>query len=90
MDYLLVQAFFGPTQYDREALILEPFFLLKYYAGFTWPEYYNLPVVYKKWFVERLDKEMKEMKEAGQSTNPKGPAFNSPDMRALGGKIPFG
>jgi hypothetical protein len=34
-------------------------FNLMYYMGFTYVEALNLPVVYRRWFIERIAKEMK-------------------------------
>lgn len=66
-------------------LILEPSFLLMYYGGFLWRETYNLPVSYKRWFIERIVKELKQSSDEG-SAQTKALHQNSPDVRALQGK----
>ena len=38
----------------------EAFFFLKYYGGWSFMEAYNLPVGLRNWFIERLQKQMKE------------------------------
>jgi hypothetical protein len=45
-------SFFGLTTTDKEAIILEPFFLLGYYFGMNWETYYNFPVAYKRWLIK--------------------------------------
>jgi hypothetical protein len=41
-------------------------FSLKYYGGWSLIELYNLPIGLRKWFVERLQKQMKEEAEANK------------------------
>jgi len=53
--------------------IYEQFFFLKYSGGWSFSEAYNLPVGLRKWFVERLVKQLKDEKEAiEQASNNKG------------------
>ncbi len=40
---------------------------MKYYGGVSWDEQYDMPVIYKHWFLKRLEKEM--LKDDG-STEP--------------------
>jgi hypothetical protein len=68
-------------------LILEPSFLLMYYGGFLWRETYNLPVSYKRWFIERVVKELKQTSDDGGSAQSRALHQNSPDVRAMQGKI---
>lgn len=77
--------FFGLRPEDKEALILEPAFALMYYGGFLWRDIYNLPVSYKRWFIERINKEITRSSETG-STQSHAAHHNSPDMRELEGK----
>ena len=49
-------SFFSLESIHREAVILEPFFLLGYYFGMNWKTYYNLPVQYKKWLIGIINK----------------------------------
>ena len=76
-------AFFGLQSQDKAAIILEPAFLLMYYGGFSYTEIYNLPVSYKRWFVERISKELNR----GKETESKALHQNTPDVRALQGKV---
>lgn len=66
-------------------LIMEPAFLLMYYGGFTWRETQVLPVSYKRWFIERINRELTRSSEAG-NTQSRALHQNSPDVRSLQGK----
>jgi hypothetical protein len=44
--------------------VYEQFFFLKYAGGWSFSEAYNLPVGLRKWFVERLLKQLKDEHEA--------------------------
>jgi len=44
--------------------VYEQFFFLKYYGGWSFIEAYNLPVGLRKWFVERLSKQLQKEEEA--------------------------
>tara|TARA_Y100000592_G_scaffold71145_1_gene110715 strand:+ start:158 stop:400 length:243 start_codon:yes stop_codon:yes gene_type:complete len=44
--------------------IYEQFFFLKYAGGWSFSEAYNLPVGLRKWFVQRLSKQLNDEKEA--------------------------
>lgn len=63
---------------------MEPAFLLMYYAGFTYRETYSLPVPYKRWFIDRLVKELNKGKEDESSPN-RALHANSPEVRQLQG-----
>lgn len=56
----------------------------------SWETYYNFPVSYKKWLIERINKEIQEAAEAnkqgGANVPSKAAHHNSPDLRALSGK----
>lgn len=53
-----------------------------YYCGFTYRETYNLPVMYKHWFLRRVIKELSRKDEGGDPPpNKSTPA----DARALMG-----
>jgi len=64
---------------------MEPAFLLMYYGGFTWSETQVLPVSYKRWFIERINRELTRTSESG-NTQSRALHQNSPDVRALQGK----
>ena len=44
--------------------VYEQFFFLKYSGGWSLAEAYNLPIGLRKWFVERLAKQLEMEKEA--------------------------
>ena len=53
--------------------VYEQFFFLKYSGGWSLSEAYNLPVGLRKWFVERLIKQLEAEKEAiDQASSPSG------------------
>jgi len=56
-----------------------------YYGGFTWRETQHIPVAYKRWFIERISKELTKTSEAGQ-TQSRAAHQNTPDVRSLMGK----
>ena len=77
--------FFGLTPENVEDVILEPAFLLMYYMGFTYSEVHNLPVAYKKWFIERVSKELSKSSEEG-ATQSRAAHANTPELRQLQGR----
>ena len=58
-----MRTFFGLTDEYIEN-IYEQFFFLKYSGGWSFSEAYNLPVGLRKWFVERLIRQLETEKEA--------------------------
>ena len=44
--------------------VYEQFFFLKYSGGWSFSEAYNLPVGLRKWFVQRLVRQLEAEKEA--------------------------
>jgi hypothetical protein len=44
--------------------VYEQFFFLKYSGGWSFSEAYNLPIGLRKWFVERLVKQLEAEKKA--------------------------
>ena len=44
--------------------VYEQFFFLKYSGGWSFSEAYNLPVGLRKWFVERLVKQLEDENKA--------------------------
>lgn len=57
-----------------------------YYGGMSWPDYYNFPVAYKRWLIERIGKEIKDSQQAGDNNTTKAPQHNTRDIRELLGK----
>ena len=57
------RTFFGLTNEYMES-VYEQFFFLKYSGGWSFSEAYNLPIGLRKWFVERLVKQLEMEKEA--------------------------
>jgi hypothetical protein len=66
-------------------LILEPAFLLMYYGGFTWRETTHMPVFYKRWLIERINRELTKTSESGQ-TQSRALHQNDAESRALMGR----
>ena len=78
--------FFGLQPNDKEALILEPTFLLMYYCGFSYAETQQLPIAYKRWFIERTFKEISKSGENNEASASRAAHHNTPDVRALQGR----
>ena len=77
----MVLTFFGLRPEDKSSIILEPTFLLMYYGGFTYRETYNMPVSYKRWFIERISKELSR----GESGNPPPSRADTQETREMSG-----
>ena len=60
-----------------------------YYMGFTYSDAYALPVEYKRWFIERLSKELSKGSQSGSESDPspmtRDPAMHTPEYRAMAG-----
>ena len=65
----LRQRFFGLDDKYIES-VYEEFFILKYHGGWSYVEAYNLPIPIRRWFLEKLVKQMemenKAIEEAGK------------------------
>ena len=57
-----------------------------YYGGFSYTEIYNLPVSYKRWFIQRISNELNKTAEKGD-TQTKALHQNTPDIRSLQGRM---
>ena len=57
------RTFFGLDE-EYKLSIYEEFFALKYYGGWSFFEAYNLPVMIRKWFLNRLIKQKKDENDA--------------------------
>ncbi len=79
--------FFGLTPEDRAKVILEPFFALGYYFGMTsWKDFYNFPIIYRRWLIKRINEEIQKAAEAQNGQTSKGLHDNTPDVRSLTNK----
>ncbi len=72
--------FFGLTPNDKE-VYLEETFLLMYYMGFTYQECYDLAIYKRRWFINRLNEEIKKAQGASR-----GAASNDSGTRTLQGR----
>ena len=61
--FRLQWTFFGLSAEYMEQ-VYEHFFFLKYSGGWSFSEAYNLPIGLRKWFTERLIKQLEAEKEA--------------------------
>jgi len=71
----------------KKEILLEPAFIMSYYAGFSWSEYLNYPVAYKNFYMERINTEIKRSQEKQSDIPTKAPHNNSSDIRSLTGKV---
>jgi hypothetical protein len=63
-----MQSFFGLTDEYIEA-VYEQFFFMKYSGGWSFAEAYNLPIGLRKWFFDRLVKQLEAEKEAAEKAS---------------------
>lgn len=64
---------------------MEPWFLINYYfTAMSWDQFMKFPVSYKRWLIERLNKEHEKAQKNGELT--KGAHHQTPDSRELTGK----
>ena len=65
-----MRTFFGlRTEYIEN--VYEQFFFLKYQGGWSFTEAYNLPVGLRKWFVNRLIKQIETENEQAKKAQKK-------------------
>ena len=57
-----MRTFFGLSSEYIEN-VYEQFFFLKYHGGWSFTEAYSLPVGLRKWFIERLVKQLEQEKD---------------------------
>jgi len=55
-----------------------------YYGGFSYREAYHLPVAYKRWWIERITKELNKGGE-NEPIRSRGLQHNTPEVRELMG-----
>ena len=63
-----MQSFFGLTETYME-VVYEQFFYMKYSGGWSFAEAYNLPIGLRKWFFERLIRQLESEKESAESAS---------------------
>jgi hypothetical protein len=56
-----------------------------YYGGFLWHETMHLPVPYKRWFVDRIVKELNKGADTGENQS-RALHQNSPEVRSMQNK----
>ena len=82
-------AFFGLTLKSKTEFILESFFLLTYYCGFTYQDVRSMSIAERTWFVNRLVDEFKKSNEKAEQNNTaplsRASHANNPDVRQLAG-----
>lgn len=61
---------------------------MMYYMGFSYVEGYNIPIWQRRWFIDRLQKEIKKSAEqnGGEASPTRAMHQNSPDVRAMMGR----
>lgn len=81
------RTFFGLTPKDKP-IFLEHIFAMMYYMGFTYHEAYNIPIWQRRWFIDRLQKEIKHANEqnGGDGAPTRSMQDNHPDVRAMMGR----
>jgi hypothetical protein len=58
-----------------------------YYGGFTYAETYMMPISYKRWFLERISKELKSGSESGENAPSRAAHADTAEMRAMQGRV---
>lgn len=56
---------------------------MMYYMGFSYKEAYNIPIWQRRWFIDRIQQEIKRSSEDGQATPTHAAHQNTPDARAM-------
>jgi len=62
--------------------VYEHFFYLKYYSGWSFTEFYNLPIGLRNWFVKRLSTQIeKENKQVEEAQNGSKTSYPTPSRK---------
>ena len=69
--FRLLRSFFGLSDKYTE-LMYEEIFQLKYHGAWSFIEAYNLPVVLRRWFLRRLEKQFMDEKQELEKIKSKG------------------
>ena len=77
--------FFGLTPNDKE-IFLEHAFALMYYCGFSYKECYNIPIWQRVWFIQRLNKEIKDANDRNGDASTRAAHHNDSQTRELQGR----
>ena len=60
---------------------------MMYYMGFTYVECYNIPVWQRRWFIDRMNQEIKRTQDKDGNQQPTRAAHhNDPNTRAMMGR----
>jgi len=60
---------------------------MMYYMGFTYVECYNIPIWQRRWFIDRMNKEIKrQTDDKGNAPATRAAHHNTPDARAMMGR----
>ena len=81
----MAQTFFGLTPNDKD-IFLESIFALMYYMGFSYEAAYDLPIWQRRWFIERIRKEIKQSSDQGNGAS-RGAQHNTAQARSLQGRV---
>lgn len=57
-----------------------------YYGGFTYTEAYNIPVSYKRWFIDRLVRELTQKSADGADPPTRAAHVDTAEFRATQGR----
>ena len=75
----------APTSFglrpENKSYILEEVFILMEYCNFTWTEAWELPIVYRKWMIDRKQKELDKKAEAEKKGNNPPPPPGKPPAK---------
>lgn len=74
---------FGLNPENREEALLEPAWLLSYLSGESFENTWSWPVAYRRWWIKRIEKDMKDRAERKDDIPDKHPLHNQPDIRQL-------
>lgn len=65
--------------------MLEPTFLLQYYMGFSFTEAMNLPLGIRRWFIERIQRELSKTGPNGENPPNRTLEGNTAEARTMQG-----
>ena len=71
--------FFGQASAAWRQDLLEEYFLLQMHLGMSYESIRNLPISYRRWFIERLTKHFEQKKSAYNKASGKSTGQSSPN-----------